>query len=345
MGKPSYLNCLVAVSRPRDDTGPAVDRYLLRDGTPMPVKRVFWAQTELNAIPTIGDSLGTHLAAKLQAFGSDERTLTDELCDMLCVWTEQLPAAHATGALGRRGVPAGLPGPLPRERVQLRIEKVSQRRESVLGADLELRLGSPVGTKRMLAQAKVLDPDDRTLRCDTPAEWEKLRVQLENCRTHAGHLSFLLVYVPMEGLRRVPGYFATWEQNHVASGSGPHSRFGATLIPVDDLLDRHGAWISGRLPRVLQGRLSPPGLSLTRVLLEMLACLRGRWERDFTDSERQTLFTAEGPDDSFAYRSVAIGIGEVEEARWEALSGAIREATEAFGREESGDRRDDGRFR
>jgi hypothetical protein len=69
----------------------------------MPVKRVFRAQTELNAIPAIGDSLGTHLAAKLQAFGSDERTLTDELCDMLCVWAELLPTVRATGALGRRG--------------------------------------------------------------------------------------------------------------------------------------------------------------------------------------------------------------------------------------------------
>jgi hypothetical protein len=202
-----------------------------------------------------------------------------------------------------------------------------------------------MGTKRMLAQAKVLDPDDRTLRCDTPAEWEKLRTQLENCRIHAGPLAFLLVYVPMNGLRRVRGFFSTWEQNHVASGSGPHSRFGATLIPVDDLLDRHGAWISGRRPRVLQGRLSPPGLSLTRVLLEMLACIRGRWDRDSTDSERQTLVAAEEPGDSFAYRSVSIGVSELEEARWEALSGAIREAAEVFGREESGDQRDDGRSR
>jgi hypothetical protein len=36
-----------------------------------------------------GKSVGAHLAAKLDLFSSDERTLTDELCDMLGIWFDR----------------------------------------------------------------------------------------------------------------------------------------------------------------------------------------------------------------------------------------------------------------
>ena len=43
--------------------------------------------TPATAVPIL-DSVAAHVASKLQEFGTDERTLTDELCDMFCIWSD-----------------------------------------------------------------------------------------------------------------------------------------------------------------------------------------------------------------------------------------------------------------
>ena len=52
----------------------------------MAITRNFPVTTDISLLPEIANSLGAHLAAKLQGFASDERTLTDEFCDMICIW-------------------------------------------------------------------------------------------------------------------------------------------------------------------------------------------------------------------------------------------------------------------
>src|SRR5690606_19966668 len=102
-------------------------------------------------------SVGAHLAAKLESFASDERTLTDELCDMLCIWLSK----------PRRTTP-GWPD------FSLNLQKTTAAVEVMTGADLELTISSPLGYKHCLLQAKVLDPATGKLRCDSTQGWNKL---------------------------------------------------------------------------------------------------------------------------------------------------------------------------
>ncbi len=54
----------------------------------MAIKREYDCYLDFTELTAITGSIGSHIAAKLQAFGSDERTLTDELCDMLLIWSQ-----------------------------------------------------------------------------------------------------------------------------------------------------------------------------------------------------------------------------------------------------------------
>lgn len=47
----------------------------------MPTNRCFSARLDISDIQQPAKAVGAHLAAKLQNFGADEQTLTDELCD------------------------------------------------------------------------------------------------------------------------------------------------------------------------------------------------------------------------------------------------------------------------
>jgi hypothetical protein len=176
-------------------------------------------------------SLGAHLASKLQMFGTDERTLTDELCDMLCIW------------LGRVGADPSSPPLIGTGTFVIDLSKTTARQEVRNGADLELIVSSPFGMKRCLIQAKVLDPTTQRLRCDSTVGWSKLRKQLVAVRVSAGDLAFLLVYVPAVFLNQNYYGFSTYEQ-HIPPLGHPgrvEAYFGATLIPVNDLLGPSGA--------------------------------------------------------------------------------------------------------
>ena len=191
----------------------------------------FTSVIDIGCIPEPAKSVGAHVAAKLALFNSDERTLTDELIDMLCIWLG-LESKISKSIL-------------PSQKFRLTLGKTTGSEEKLNGADLELIISSPLGVKRCLMQAKVFDPIDQKFRCDSKVGWEKLRNQLVSARKEVGDLAFFLVYVPGGLLDRQRYGYGTYEQHskYKASGSAS-SYFGATLIPVNQLLDPLDNWIN-----------------------------------------------------------------------------------------------------
>lgn len=244
----------------------------------MPVTRSFSARASLKTLVVIMNSLGAHVAAKLGHFGTDERTLTDDLCDMFYVWAEQSSGASAIPSFSGPASERDLLNALPDRLFKVTITKTTQQEEAAVGADLGVRLETPLGVKRALLQAKVYDPKDDRLRCDSPQEWDSLWAQLVLMRDR-NPLAFLLVYVPAAKLNWADQGIATWEQGYrVEERTGTSSKFGATLIPVDRLLDSANNWLFYQPVRhVGDGCFCPEGISLAKLLIEMLLCRRGEW--------------------------------------------------------------------
>jgi hypothetical protein len=246
-------------------------------------------------------SVGAHLAAKLQSFCSDERTLTDELCDMLCIWL---------------GIQSNIVSSTPSSASVFRItlSKTTSSEEVKTGADLELVVSSPLGTKRCLIQAKVLDPYTGKLRCDSKKGWNKLRKQLIAARSEAGDLAFLLVYIPGSLLSGNQYAYGSYEQSFMplpTLGSLP-SFFGATLIAVDDLLTPKGRWrtrakVKQSLPGVFKS-----GIPFWRLLLELLLCRRSTWCKEELNTDRRLP----------AFRNLSIGVTEISTESWQSLQDA-----------------------
>ena len=90
------------------------------------------------------DALGSHLASKLQLFGTDERTLTDDLCEMffLYIWV-QAPSTTINKYTHRA---------LQKD-LEITITKSTQQQEAEFGYDLAIRLTSPEGIKYALLQS------------------------------------------------------------------------------------------------------------------------------------------------------------------------------------------------
>src|ERR1041385_9033629 len=118
--------------------------------TPMPTRTSFKSRDlTVGKVLGITKSIGAHIASKLQQFGSDERTLTDELCEMFFIWgDERIPAEEVPSASS-----------VLNQVLDVELEKFSQSREAEIGAYFALRIGSPLGQKRALFQVKVFDPD------------------------------------------------------------------------------------------------------------------------------------------------------------------------------------------
>ena len=249
-------------------------------------------------IPQPAKSVGAHLAAKLELFCTDERTLTDELCDMLCIWLG-MQAGSGTST------PSG-------PSFDLTVSKTTTAEEVKTGADLELIVKSPLGTKRCLIQAKVLDPNTNKLRCASAQGWRKLRKQLVAARKHAGSLAFLLVYMPMNQLDGASYGYGTYEQGGAfpVIGSVPSSH-GATLIPVDDLIGKSNRWRSrkDKVPRLSTGSFKN-GIPFWQLLLQLMLCRRGAWS-----SERK-LISGEG---LTPFRTVSVTASKIEPKGWEEL--------------------------
>lgn len=225
------------------------------------IRRSFSSSVSIGQLVTICDAVSAHVSAKLQHFGSDERTLTDELVDMFWLW-----AAHTRPESG-----ATL--------FDLRIEKFAWPEESHYGADLEFVLSTPAGFKRVLAQAEVLDPDSLKPGCKDSQAWEHFRLQLRKVREHAGLLGVAMLYCPAAELRAAPISIGTWEQCTATWSPGRRApRLGVTLIPADSLIaKRICRWnYHGRLTYVA-GKFAPEGVSFTQFILELITCRRGQW--------------------------------------------------------------------
>lgn len=261
----------------------------------MSTASTFTRRLTMADIPGPAKSVGAHLAAKLELFCTDERTLTDELCDMLCIWLGMEAAYGASATSG----PA----------FELTVSKTTTADEVKTGADLELFVQSPLGAKRCLMQAKVLDPRTNKLRCDSTKGWKKLRKQLVDARNEVGRLAFLLVYVPMSQLDGTDYGYGTYEQARgFSANTSVPSFYGATLIPVDDLISKSNRWLSRKekVPRLATGQFKN-GIPFWRLLLQLMLCRRGRW---VLDRERA------GTDGLPSFRTVAVVASRIERNGW-----------------------------
>jgi hypothetical protein len=257
----------------------------------------FRFKTRLNIgdIRAPAQSVGAHLAAKLETFGSDERTLTDELCDMLSIWISGLKSA----------------GPLAFE---LDVAKITARLEAKIGADLELVVSSPLGVKRCLIQAKVIDPVTLKLRGESPAQWYRLRQQLLRASRQVGWAgTYLMLYVP-GGLLDGSFYgYLTYEQGNLVKVGGTHaSFFGATLISAEHLLSPRGWWLrrKDKLRELAPGHYQD-GVPFWQFLMGLLTCRRGEW----TDRRYAAdgALKEQGPQ---PFRTLCLSAGEVSESLW-----------------------------
>lgn len=263
----------------------------------MATGRPFSGRVTIPDILAPAKSVGAHLAAKLESFASDERTLTDELCDMLCIWLSNA-----------RRTTLGWPD------FTLNLRKTTAAVEVMTGADLELTISSPLGYKHCLLQAKVLDPTTGKLRCDSTQGWTKLQQQLSDARAFAGDLAFLLVYVPGDLLDGGNYGYSTYEQGFLPPTKGHLEAYrGATVIPVDDLLTPSNQWIDSvnKVGQPLPGRFHR-GIPFWRFLLELMLCQRSNWQPDPPASSADNL-----P----AFRSLSVGVSEVSEGTWREIQG------------------------
>lgn len=266
----------------------------------MSTQRTFNARIDVGDIREPASAVGAHLGAKLQCFGTDERTLTDELCDMLCIWL------GIEAQRKRVETPTGLGA------INIIVSKMTTAEEVRNGADLELIVSSPLGVKRCLIQAKVLDPDTGKLRCDSTLGWRKLRQQLVAARKEVGDLVFLLIYVPGGLLDNRAYTYGTYEQGFMGEAAGPtESCFGATLIPVDALLSSTGRWRYRTKVRQPAPGSFVDGIAFWQLLLELLLCRRSAWTTTLSKPDREGGVRA--------FRTLEIGAGENEPVQWEQL--------------------------
>lgn len=282
----------------------------------MAVTRTFPAKTSLKQLMPIMNSLGAHVAAKLGHFGSDERTLTDDLCDMFYIWAQRPELGSFL-----RGIPVeeqNLINRLPDRPLDVIITKTTQQEEAAVGADLGLRVSTPLGVKRALMQAKVYDPKDNKLRCDSPNEWDRLWGQLVLMSSRS-ELAFFLIYVPSDKLNKADQGISTWEQGFDdSSRTKTSSKFGATLLPVNKLLDNRNNW---RYPKPVthlgNGKFRPDGISLGKLLLDMLLCRQGQWlpHSMFREEERPHPDTY--PVNYVPYREISLTVDNLTEDEWQ----------------------------
>lgn len=256
----------------------------------------FSSQIYISDIPMPAASVGAHLAAKLELFGTDERTLTDELCDMLCIWLNLgsiLP--HSSSATSPK--------------FTLTLGKTTAADEAKNGADLDLTIQTPLGVKRSLMQAKVVGPTN-TFRRNSKNDWEKLRNQLKLARANAGDLACLLIYFPSNLLNSKIYGFSTYEH-----GSLPLPRiatkpayYGVTVIPVNELLGPSGRWRTSNKKKLATDPINFKGnIPFWRFLMELMLCRRSTWSRERNNIQIAT------------FRKLSLIATEISEEQWQEL--------------------------
>jgi hypothetical protein len=234
---------------------------------------------------TIARALGCHVACKLESFASDERTLTDDLCDMFLIWSNE-----------------PIPPPPQEQPIGVILTKSTQEEESRYGFDLEIRVLSPKGQKKALLQAKVLDPQSKQLRIAGARGRRKLRRQLLNMKAQAPGMYFLLIYVPASDLNgEAHGSYGTWEQGYYQTppASLIARALGTTLISGDQLLIGNRQRLKS-IVRINPGIFAPAGMSIAKLFVDLMVCDLGNWTTpDPIDFESRS--NLRGPKVSFTF--------------------------------------------
>jgi hypothetical protein len=178
-------------------------------------------------------SIAAHVSAKLESFSSAEPTLTDELCDMFCIWAQPRYQPR-DGELS--DVLRDYTG-LDTTTVALEINKTTQRVEGTNGADFGIRLEVNDVQSSASSQAKVVNPDGSLRRAH---QLKELRKQLKKMAESPTGDPFLLIYLPASLLNRMEQGFWTWEQGFrppsTEVSNRPTSRFGISVIASDRLI-------------------------------------------------------------------------------------------------------------
>lgn len=257
----------------------------------MAVIRHFARHASIRSLFATLNSMAVHVAAKLAHFSSDERTLTDDACDMFAIWSIfPEPHFHITLAYD-----ANIFAQLPPTHVPVDLYKTSVHEEArQYGADLRLIVRTPEGKKEALFQAKVRDEIDG-LRVRGAEAIEKLKAQLLMMR-QMSDLAFLLIYVPSSFLGDGLLGVGSWEQGgRPLTVGGPTPKLGISLIHVDELLDQAGEWRSD--PFVIDngdGTFQHRTITLSKLFIDMLVCNVSQWQPDDKDP-KQTLNPTSNP--------------------------------------------------
>lgn len=284
----------------------------------MAVRKEFPAIVTPAQFVAVTSSLGAHIAAKLAEFGSDERTLTDDLCDMFCIWCT-LPAAHAPAT---PAVPSGPPIPVL-------LKKTSQINEAVVGWDLSITVRNPQNMeKKSLLQAKVVDPDDGKLRIPNKEAWEHLREQLVRMRNHCvGELYYLLAYVSAADLDGTIHGYQSYEQVYRAGSvaTATSSLYGASVIPGERLIDANEHWHVPRVRYTGTGNFNVPSKALAAFVIDLLICDEGQWSPAATETESVNPSLASRIDFTFDFA------GGTEAPQWDSFLTELRSARKRLG--------------
>lgn len=304
---------------------------------PRPPRAIYTSpvKARLSSLLTATDSVGTHIASKLQLFSTHEETLTDELCDMLYAWLTR----------GRRAVPSSMgryTDSVFKTKVRFSLKQSTKRAEADFGYDLAIRLSSPQGVKFALIQSKVFDPTKRKLRCANKRGWKKLRRQLKLMRLYSQHfgddLVCLAVYAPTGILRPADSGIGTWEQQLEPRYAAPSqstltSQYGVSIFHYDKLLGPNNDWLLPKRVHFKSQSFVPSPDTLTQLIVDMLLCRRGQWhnQRAFPDDRI-------GPDPEFlhgfllsfdARRQIDISVTPRNSDDWEEFVADLEVAYEA----------------
>jgi len=287
----------------------------------MGTSRKVTRRVDLQTLVGATNSLGAHIGAKLGSFHSDERTLTDELCDMFAIWAERHPRL---GKSAPRSSAATTPRTVP---LQVTIQKLTPKDESRRGGDFELEIETPRGTKLALFQAKVIDPDTLNLRGDDPASRDRLERQLRAAEKAVGRdLAFVLLYVPWSQLNGQRWGFGTWEQGFAGKSLGSLKSFmGASVVPLTELSGAGETWSFTPFTKHLGvHNSSVKHFSFTQIVLELASCRRGTPSTTNSPQSQRDLEEAQAT-------RLVMSLSAVDRMDWEEVEASIRLVLESQG--------------
>ena len=270
-------------------------------------------RTNIQDLATALDSVAAHIAAKLECFNSDERTLTDELCDMLSIalW-------HLSTQNQKYRIPHPYLSSIPSTQFQIDLAKTTAPEEDRIGADFELAVSTPSGFKHALFQAKAIDSVTSDFRNRSRATMRFMAKQLRKMRQAARNTSFLLAYIPASHLDGANQGFTTWEQqlyqNRNQNISIHSSRNGASTIGVNVLLVGNNQLLSKKKFTYSSHNLfTPSSQPLTITVLGLIACTFGIYSNP--DQQGSVVIPKQ---------KLSLSFSDVEKKEWDSIITKLR---------------------